>query len=216
MNTSHLQLAQIIVLFVLRGSVSEIKAHFLFGDKFGNKRKIWQNLCSLHLNTTLWGQIIALFGLRGSVSEIFYRFYRFFQFPINRLISNHWRSDSKNIKFGNHEPHIFALWQNFATNKKFGKLCVYYIWILPIWAQIIVPFDIRGPVSEIMAHFLFGDKFDDKRKIWQNLCLLHMNTTRWAQIIVLFILRGSVSEIKAHFLFGDKFGDKDKICVYYI
>ena len=67
-----------------------------------------------------------------------------------------------------------------------------------------------------ITHFLFGDKFGDKRKIWQNLCLLHLNTSRWAQIIVLFVLGGSVSEIKAHFLFGDKFSDKRKICVHYI
>ena len=87
------------------------------------------------------------------------------------------------------------------------------------WAQIIVLFGLRGSVSEITSHFLFGDKFGDKRKIWQNCCLLHMNNTHWAQIIVLFGLRGPVSEITAHFLFGAKFGDKRKIgqiCFYYI
>ena len=63
-----------------------------------------------------------------------------------------------------------------------------------------------------MAHFLFGAKFGDKRKISKMLCLLPMYITHWAQIIVLFGLRGSVSEITTHFLFGDKFGDKRKIC----
>ena len=78
-------------------------------------------------------------------------------------------------------------------------------------AQIIILFGLRGSVSEITTHFLFGDEFGDKRKIWQNVCLLHMNTTHRAQIIVLLGLRGSVSEITNHFLFGDKFGDKRKI-----
>ena len=45
------------------------------------------------------------------------------------------------------------------------------------WDQIIVLFGLQGPVSEITAHFLFGDKFGDKRKICQKLSLLHMNTT---------------------------------------
>ena len=85
--------------------------------------------------------------------------------------------------------------------------------------QITILFGLRGSISEITAHFLFGDKFGDKRKIWQNLCLLHLNTTRWAQIIVLFGLRGTVSEITAHFLFCDNLAIKvkfGKICVYYI
>ena len=63
-------LAQIIVLFGLQGSVSEITAHFLFADKFGDNRKTWPDLCLLHLNTTHWAQIIVLFGLRGPVSEL--------------------------------------------------------------------------------------------------------------------------------------------------
>ena len=69
-------------------------------------------------------------------------------------------------------------------------------------AQIIVLFGLRGSVSEITAHFLFGNKLGDKHKIWPDLSLLHMNSTHWAQIIVLLDLRGSISEIKAHFLFG--------------
>ena len=84
------------------------------------------------------------------------------------------------------------------------------------WAEIIVLFALRGSVSEIRTHFLFGDEFGDKRK---NVCLLHMNTTQRVQIIVLFGLQGSVSEITADFLFGNKFGDIRKIghiCVYYI
>ena len=79
------------------------------------------------------------------------------------------------------------------------------------WAQIIVLFGLRGSVSEITTHFLFGNEFGDKRKIWQNVCLLHMNNTQRAQISVLFGLRGSVSEITAHFLFCDKYHDILKI-----
>ena len=61
MNTTHR--VQIIVLFGLRGSISEITTHFLFGPKFDDKSKIGQHLCLLHINTNHRAQIIVLFGL---------------------------------------------------------------------------------------------------------------------------------------------------------
>ena len=60
---------------------------------------------------------------------------------------------------------------------------------------MFVLFGIQGSVSEKTTHLLFEDKFHDKHKIWQNLCLLHMNITHWAQIIVLFDLQSTGLEI---------------------
>jgi len=57
-NTIHW--AQIIVLFGLQGSVSKITIHFLLGDEFDDKCKIWQNVCLLYINTTHGAQMNIL------------------------------------------------------------------------------------------------------------------------------------------------------------